>query len=754
MDIPGFEIEHEIGRGGMARVWLATQTKFGRWVALKVVSSDFAKDPQFRKRFLQESRINAQLTHPNIVQVYDVGAHDSLLYLVMEYLPGGDLNARLDRGLHVSELIDVAKDIGRALDFAQRKGVVHRDIKPENILFRDDGSAVLTDFGIARLATPDISLTRDGTVVGTPQYMSPEQAAGRALDGRSDLYSLGVVLFRMLTGDVPFNAESAVAIGIKHLQEPVPKLPSYLAAFQDVIDKALAKEPDVRFQSGAEFADALEQVQHDGALPNQTIKTRAVSTQEIRAVGSQLLTAVRDVPRAKPARGPRKSAALRYLPLLTVSLLVLGGSWVLTQQPQLVSQLLARAGVTNELALDDAWNDAQALRRDPNQSLTTIAAAYRRVLELNPDHTGASTALAGLASQWKAEVREALNDGNLSRARTQIDEGLAALPGDSELMRLKTELGNRERANSLLASTQELLQSRGLEDVTTATAAIQAYQEVLRLVPSQQQARLELNTLAGYYAGLAMESAEAKELDNAIAYLDRAMAANPDNPELLAVRERIREASLVVDRIRELLSQASEYRAAGQLVNPPGENAAELYRRVLATDPSNGVAAQAMDELNAQLISRTGALLEARSFDEAADLVDRAGAIGLDPEMVADLRSELRRTTERLNRVSTLLEEAERFMQLGYLTQPEKSNAVSNLRAVQQLEPGNARAEALLEVVARRLAQVAEQAHQAGLIQEARNYLDLALAVTPNVSDWRVKRDAWQVEAQSEANGT
>ena len=178
MDIPGFEIEREIGRGGMARVWLANQTKFGRWVALKVVSSDFAKDPQFRKRFLQESRINAQLTHPNIVQVHDVGAHDNLLYLVMEYLPGGDLNLRLERGLRIAELIGVAKDIGRALDHAHAKGIVHRDIKPENILFREDGSAVLTDFGIARLASPEVSLTRDGTVVGTPQYMSPEQAAG------------------------------------------------------------------------------------------------------------------------------------------------------------------------------------------------------------------------------------------------------------------------------------------------------------------------------------------------------------------------------------------------------------------------------------------------------------------------------------------------------------------------------------------------------------------------------------------------
>ena len=309
---------------------------------------------------------------------------------------------------------------------------------------------------------------------------------------------------------------------------------------------------------------------------------------------------------------------------------------------------MAQLGITDELALEDAWNAAQALRQDPNQSLATIAAAYQRVLQLQPGHTDAATALAGLATQWKQEIRRALNDGNLSRARTQIEEGLTALPQDPELTSFSAELENRERAAALLASTQELLQNRGLEDVTTATAAIQAYQEVLRLVPNQQEARLELNTLAGYYAGLAMEATEDKELDAALAYLDRAMAANPDNPELLAVRERIRAAALDEDRISELLAQASEYRAAGQLLNPPGENAAELYRLVLATEPDNSIASQGLNELNAQLISQTRKLLEAREFDEAGEIVNRAGDIGLDSTMVRDLRTQLRETTERL----------------------------------------------------------------------------------------------------------
>lgn len=748
MEIPGYEIEREIGRGGMARVHLAVQTKFGRWVALKVVSSGYAKDDQFRKRFLQESRINGQLTHPNIVQVHDVGAHGSVLYLVMEYLSGGDLNTRLDKGMHIRELVKVVKDIGRALDYAHEKNIVHRDIKPENILFRDDGSAVLTDFGIARLAAPDLTLTRDGTVVGTPQYMSPEQAAGRALDGRSDLYSLGVVFFRMLTGDVPYKAESAVAIGVKHLQEPIPKLPSYLAPFQGVIDRALAKSPEERYQTGEAMGAALEQIEAGDLVPNATIRTQAVTTQEIRAVGSTLMTAVRDNPRGgKSTRRPR-SKARNAAPLVLAGALILGASWIFTQKPEWISQGMAQLGLEDEVAIENAWNSAQSLHDDPNQSLASIVSGYRRVVDLAPDHFGAQEALTGLASQWKLNIRAALAESNLTLAQTKLSESKLAFPEDPELPALTTELNNRQRAQALLSSTRELLQSRGLEDTATATAAIQAYQEVLRLVPAHREARTELNRLADRYAALALQAAEAQNVDMAISYLDRATAANADNPELTAVRDRIRDATELNGRVAELLTQASGYRAAGDLINPPDANAAELYRRVLATNPSNAVAQQGLDEIGTALAAQTNELLAAKDYDGVAALLDRSGAVGIDPAVVSQIRDQLRRATELANRKDTLLAQARERVRLGYLTQPDDANAVSALRQLQQIDPGNPDAEAMLVDIAERLAAVAEQAYAVGMTEQARTYLDLALTVTPNVLDWRAKRDAWQAAAE------
>jgi serine/threonine protein kinase len=271
------------------------------------------------------------------------------LYLVMEYVAGGELNARLERGMRIEELIRVVREVGRALDYAHGKGFVHRDIKPENILFREDGTAVVSDFGIARVLDSTPSVSRSGTVLGTPQYMSPEQAAGRKLDGRSDIYSLGVVFYRMLTGDVPFRAETAVSIGIKHLQEPVPRLPNYLAPFQEVVDRALAKRPELRFQTGQEFADALEAVQARPDLPNATLRSQVVTTQEIRAVGAQLITA-RDPNRSERSsrRLRRRRVARTAASVILLAALIGGASFVLVQEPDWVTRLSAAVGIIDD----------------------------------------------------------------------------------------------------------------------------------------------------------------------------------------------------------------------------------------------------------------------------------------------------------------------------------------------------------------------------------------------------------------------
>jgi serine/threonine protein kinase len=275
--IPGYEIKRELGRGGMAVVYLAVQESFGRDVALKVLPLINANDKTFTERFIREAKIVSRLVHPNIVTVYDVGIHQGHHYLSMEFIPGMDLRkaqARLSR----VELVKAIKHVARALDFAGKKGYVHRDIKPENImLHEEDSRVILMDFGIARGTDTTMSMTATGSAIGTPYYMSPEQTKGKNVDYRSDIYSLGVVLYQMLTGHVPYEADSAVAVGIKHITAPIPVLPKSLKMFQTVINTALAKSPEHRYQSAGEMIQAMD------AIPDSLLKLQQDEAEHYRA---------------------------------------------------------------------------------------------------------------------------------------------------------------------------------------------------------------------------------------------------------------------------------------------------------------------------------------------------------------------------------------------------------------------------------------------------------------------------------------
>ncbi|HSC68556.1 MAG TPA: bifunctional serine/threonine-protein kinase/formylglycine-generating enzyme family protein [Cellvibrio sp.] len=266
MQIPGYTLIKKINSGGMATVYLATQHSVGRTVALKVMKPSLDKDPEFHQRFQREATIIGQLSHPNIIPIYDIGRHGELNYISMEFLPKGSLDEKILAGIPTERTLKITLGIAAALEHAHSKGYVHRDIKPENILFREDDSPVLTDFGIARTIKSKANMTQVGSVIGTPYYMSPEQAKGETSDGRSDLYSLGVVLYEMLTGTRPFHADSSIALGIKHIHEQAPKLPLNLFSFQPILDKLLAKKPEQRFQTAQELIDVLQAASSNSSL--------------------------------------------------------------------------------------------------------------------------------------------------------------------------------------------------------------------------------------------------------------------------------------------------------------------------------------------------------------------------------------------------------------------------------------------------------------------------------------------------------
>lgn len=255
-----YEIIRPIGHGGMAQVYLATQRSINRDVAIKVMSTRLVDNPTLVTRFRQEAAILAQLTHPNILPIYDFGQHGELLYIVMAYIAGGTLADRMRQPLDLTTTAGIVKQIADALAFAHQHQIVHRDLKPANILMVRPESPLISDFGIARL-TEGQGVTRNGAIVGTAEYMSPEQGKGEAVDGRSDIYSLGVILFELLTGRVPYKADSEFALVYKHIYEPIP-LPSTVRpglppAVDQVVLQALAKRMEDRFQTAGDLGNAL-----------------------------------------------------------------------------------------------------------------------------------------------------------------------------------------------------------------------------------------------------------------------------------------------------------------------------------------------------------------------------------------------------------------------------------------------------------------------------------------------------------------
>jgi len=255
-----YEIKAELGRGGMATVYRAYDPSFDREVAVKVLPREFLHNPQFHERFQREIKTIAKLEHPAIVPVYDVGVDEGIPYFVMRYMTGGSLSDWIEKGrFSLEDTARIIERVGQALSYAHRKGLIHRDLKPDNILFDSNGDPFISDFGIAKFAE-GTSLTGSG-IIGTPAYMSPEQATGDQLDNRSDVYGLGVIVYQMLSGKQPYNSDTPMGVAIKHVTEPVPEIlkvnPDLPESADAIIKTAMAKEKEKRYATATELARAL-----------------------------------------------------------------------------------------------------------------------------------------------------------------------------------------------------------------------------------------------------------------------------------------------------------------------------------------------------------------------------------------------------------------------------------------------------------------------------------------------------------------
>lgn len=582
ISIPGYEIERELGVGGMARVYLAVQTSLERRVALKVMAPALAADPNFTKRFLREARTIAALTHPNIVALFEVGVSaDQLHYFSMQYLPGGDFAQRMRRSVAPAELVRVLTGIGKALGFAHQQGVVHRDVTPGNIMFDAADTPQLTDFGIARALTGSTRITSTGVSIGTSNYMSPEQARGGEVDGRSDLYSLGALAFEALCGRPPYSGPDGFAVAYAHVFEPIPRLPPELKHWQAFIDKALAKEGKDRFQTAEEMIEALAQVplQADATalatVAGQNVNRRA-TTDTIEAIARQIAP-------PSPARNHRW-----MVPALSLVLVIGVGA---------AAYGLLGGGQSNGTASDPV----------PRAQTPTAAVAA------DSDRADPAPALsAGLPDTPDPLTQLAATDSTPHGDALPVDSSDENLDPDAELPP-PSAYGPPTVARQIqtfLDLGQALLRTQRLQLPVEANATL-FFTRVLVLDPTNASASAGLASVVDAYLDLADQDLDADRLPEGRDRLDRArqVAATPglDNAALAA---RINERWTA--RVNALREAARTALAAWQ-----GTAAEASIRKALALEPQDAELQRWLRE--AQVIGRPGYVF--RDGQNAPELV-------------------------------------------------------------------------------------------------------------------------------------
>ncbi|ADH61070.1 serine/threonine protein kinase with PASTA sensor(s) [Thermoanaerobacter mathranii subsp. mathranii str. A3] len=330
-----YEILEEIGEGGMAKVYKAKCHLLNRIVAIKILRPEFAADEDFVKKFRRESQAAASLSHPNIVSIYDVGQEGNIYYIVMEYINGHTLKKLISENggpLEVKRAIEIARQVCKALDHAHKNRIIHRDIKPQNILVTEEDVAKVTDFGIARAANGS-TITYTGDVVGTAYYFSPEQAKGGIVDERTDIYSLGIVLYEMLTGKVPFEGDSPISVALKHIQEEIippsrlnEKVPKEL---DQIVLKATQKDVNLRYQTAADFLKDLDTFLRNPKELNfkeeEITKTRVIPSKDVE----ELKKAAQKKEKEKKRRNVIKKITIALLILLLMASLSYGTIYVL-----------------------------------------------------------------------------------------------------------------------------------------------------------------------------------------------------------------------------------------------------------------------------------------------------------------------------------------------------------------------------------------------------------------------------------------
>jgi len=686
VNLPGYKIVDVLGKGGMAIVYLALQESIGRQVALKILVPDHT-DETFTDRFLSEARIISSLNHPNIITVYDAGVYQGRHYMSMEYVPGKSLREARDL-LSRKQKVQIIKQVAQALDYAGKKGYVHRDIKPENILLHEAGRAILTDFGIARSLHVTRGLTLTGKTIGTPYYMSPEQTKGLKVDHRSDIYSLGIVLFQALAGYLPYDGPSMVAIGIKHISDPIPELPPGLDIFQQIINIALSKEAAHRYATAGDFFNALNAISESDldfidakatALENkgQDYRAKTLSTSSSMAPPASTTTSdeikirarrhasvsaldITDTEEFKRLGRRRNGILLGLLLLITAGIAIyqkdtLMALWHEQVQPEndklrtkqttappptqttpnastqspitTATESVTTDSISNSAALvnqPDVW---QRIEHEPAIA-EGLANEYHARLLQDPNDSSARAGLEQLGKWYLLHIRTSMDQKNTTQSRTlilQAKQNLTAAFVPPQLLLIEEQLLRQEAMQSHLEKAKQYF-AEGHYINPPGLNARDEWLAVLSIDQNHVQAKQGIESICKHYYDLATTQYQATEYIQALATTELGLSADNQHLALLALKQKLEAAIEKQNRILSLIIRAEAAFAAGNVIKPETENAFDLYAQVRKESASNEKAREGLRKVEEYLNRQVNTAIWENKLTQAKTLLGEGQA--------------------------------------------------------------------------------------------------------------------------------
>ena len=738
VQIPGYEILRPLGTGGMSTVYLALQRSLDRKVAIKVMrrGGDLASEEsmQAEKRFLLEGRMMAKLPHRNIVAVYDIVSNDAMAYISMEFLDGGTLSDRMRDGISLADAVSVIVQIASALDFAHTHGVVHRDLKPANIMFRDSGTPVLTDFGIARYQDGSATrLTQTGMLVGTPTYMSPEQINGQSVDGRADLYSLGILFYELLAGHAPFRGDTPIAVLMAHLTQPAPTLPDEHAAFQPVLDRMLAKNRDERYTGMKEFSQDLKSrlIHSNTLLMRLNVDPNAPSSEQLRALGfgstptgqglrDSLLGSLptpRPTPTPMPAIPPARQTRSKIPSVMTVTavigiVLVAIGVWL---------SLHGKGGLNkDEQELVGFWIDRAEHRIKSNQLVVPAddsAFAYlQKVQQRDPENPRAQVLFDEIARALLAQSEQSLKAGKIDEAADLDNQALLMRPDDPQLRALATQIALAKKSAQSKQQVQTLVQraeaARTAGKIFGENGAYPLLQQALQLSPNDADVRKILDAVIAQQLAAPSKSLQESNATRAIDELNGLQSYLGNEAAFAALRKQAdsqQKTEIAEKAIAASLARGNQQLSAGRLAEPGGDNAYETLGDLTKQSTDDKRVAEFGTALGKALLA------EARRFDsigQSPRALDRLGLALKAAPNLADaqtLQSQIQqRLGERASKIAQTLSAAREAIAEQRFVPPAKDDAYAALQSVLQQDAGNADAKQLLAELPSRVVEAAQ----------------------------------------------